>query len=359
MNLSLTTFRHDVELGEQRALFLECFPENAGRAPSQREHYYWKFQQYPAKPHSFEFIARDEAGIVGYYAALPFSYAVDGTPLRCGMVCDVMTAARMRGKGVFVKLGAFSLENLKQAGVDFLTGYPIRPEVIPGHLKVGWSIAFQLPMYLLPLKSGALLRARKLGILTPYVNLFLRFLAFALTLVRTKPVEISTRDFSLQEFFEKYDYDVFAKQWQEGRKIALLKTVEFLKWRLSAPETEYRVVCAFRGQNLSAISIVRSCELQGVPSLAVLDLMAIEEEQKCANALSVVWKQLALQNGSEVIVTMMSELHAQNLRLWTLGFLKTPAVFSLIVKCLSERAKKSLALTADHWHLMWIDSDDL
>jgi hypothetical protein len=38
-----------------------------------------------------------------------------------------------------------------------VTGYPIRPEVIPGHLKVGWSIVAKLPVYVKVVRTDALL----------------------------------------------------------------------------------------------------------------------------------------------------------------------------------------------------------
>jgi len=159
---------------EQSTLFRECVPENAGLAPETDAFYRWKFQSFPDDPHSYEYIARDDDGsLVGYYAALPFEYSIGSTPLPCGMVCDVMTSPHMRGKGVFTKLGAYSLKELKAAGVDFVTGYPIRPEVIPGHLKVGWEIAFKLPMYLFPMCVDTLLAQRKLGFLSPPANALL------------------------------------------------------------------------------------------------------------------------------------------------------------------------------------------
>ena len=36
---------------------------------------------------------------------------------------------------------------MRAAGMDLCVGFPIRPEVFPGHIKVGWKVAFDLPVY--------------------------------------------------------------------------------------------------------------------------------------------------------------------------------------------------------------------
>jgi hypothetical protein len=45
--------------------------------------------------------------------------------------------------------------------------------------------------------------------------------------------------------------------------------------------------------------------------------------------------------------------------LGSMGYLKSPFVFSLIVRKLNETLGDSLLYEADRWHTMWIGSDDL
>jgi hypothetical protein len=148
MAITYQLFDHTKDLARQRALFCESFPENVGTSSESNAHYFWKFHSFPGALKSYEFGAYAENELIGYYAAIPYRYEISGEVKSCGMVCDVMTHPKMRGQGVFAGIGNFSTQSMKEAGVDFTTGYPIRPGVIPGHLKVGWKIIFDLPMYI-------------------------------------------------------------------------------------------------------------------------------------------------------------------------------------------------------------------
>jgi hypothetical protein len=90
-----------------------------------------------------------------------------------------------------------------------------------------------------------------------------------------------------------------------------------------------------------------------------MDVMTLESEPAVLSVLVDGWRRLAARTGEEVVLTMMSEHHAGRRNLWRFGFLRTPAVFSLILKCLSAKAKKKVLPDTTHWDLMWIDCDDL
>ena len=359
MSLSLSPFRREVELAEQRVLFSSAFPENNGLPPETETFYLKKFDGLPSQPAAYEYIARDPEGMVGYYAAIPFTYRIDGEDLRCGMVCDVMTAPRMRGKGVFTKLGAYSLESLEKEGIDFVTGYPRRADVIPGHLKVGWNIAFRLPLYLMPLRTNALLASRGAGMLAPLANLALKSTLGILRLLGPGSNGLIVREWDWKDFLADQDYAGFLEQWRLQRRNSLEKNEAYLRWRLAFQEADYRIVSAHRDDKLVAVSILRSCCPNGVPSLALMDVMTLDSEPAAMSVLVGGWRRLAARRGDEVMLTMMSEHHAGRRSLWRFGFLKTPVVFFLILKCLSTKAKQRVQPDTTHWDLMWIDCDDL
>jgi GNAT superfamily N-acetyltransferase len=359
MNLSFSPFRKDVELAEQRALFSSAFPENDGLPPETEAFYLKKFRGFPHQPAAYEYVARDLEGMVGYYAAIPFTYRIDGEDFRCGMVCDVMTAPRMQGKGVFTKLGAYSLESLEKEGIDFVTGYPRRAAVIPGHLKVGWKIAFRLPLYIMPLRTNTLLASRGLGMLAPLANLALKVIHVILQFLGPRTEGLYVREWNWKDFLADQDYEVFFQQWRQQQRNSLEKNEAYLRWRLGYQGVDYRIVSAHRGDKLVGLSILRSCRPEGVPSVALMDVMTLESEPAVLSVLVDGWRHLAARAGDEVVLTMMSEYHASCRSLWRFGFLRTPAVFFLILKCLSAKAKDKVLPDTTHWDLMWIDCDDL
>src|ERR1035437_5002279 len=172
MELTFAHFDFAENLPQQRALFKDCFPETNGEAIQGREHYMWKFHSFPYEIHSWEYDAYIGKEMVAYYAAIPFNYKIGKIITHVGMVCDVMTSSKHRGKGIFTKLGRYSTDELS-SHVPFTMGYPIRKGVVPGHLKVGWKIAFKMPLYIKFLQLNSLLKSKKIGFIAPFANIIL------------------------------------------------------------------------------------------------------------------------------------------------------------------------------------------
>lgn len=358
MELSFQPFDHKKNLADQRMLFRECFPETIGKPIETHEHYFWKFHSFPAERKSYEYAAFSGGDLIGYYAAIPYRYRVGDKMMTIAMVCDVMTGVKARGKGVFTKLGFFSTDALKEEGLDFTTGYPIRPEVIPGHLKVKWKIAFDMPVYISFLKANAVLKAKKLSFLAPLGNLGVKLFNGLFSKSGIVPgYDAETLD--KEQFFKVDDYNQFFEKWEKSIRNPLIKNMEFLRWRLGAPGTDYKIILIRKSGELTGISITRKSEMEGIPVLAILDMMLLHGNEKAMPLINHALQSIARNIGAEAIVTMMSPKWAQSYRLSKLGFLKSPYKFSLIIKKLNPAIEDHELYDEVHWHLMWIDSDDL
>lgn len=350
-------FGGDSELEEQRSLFLEAFPEQRGESPATREHYHWKFRSFPGEPSAYEFVASAEGKLQGYYAAIPFRYKVGDRELRCGMVCDVMTHPRMQGKGIFTGLGRYALGEMQKANVDFVSGYPIRPAVIPGHLKVGWRVAFDLPMYIKVLRADALLKKYRLGFLAPLVNGALRVL-HALWPARADSSLSIHESVDLMRLGEE-PIQKFIARFAEKIPNFLVKDPEFYRWRLGAPASKYRIIEVRRGEICVGVAVVRPTVIDGLPALAVLDFMVDTHLPGATKTLHAAIARCAREARCEVIVAMLSGHRARFFAFSANLYLRSPFKFQLILKSLRDDIDVHAMSLADHWHLMWIDSDDL
>ena len=76
--LKFEKFNFENDINDQRTLFKECFPENDGTSIETLEHYFWKFHSFPFSPSSYEYVAKSDKEIIGYYAALPYQYKFFG-----------------------------------------------------------------------------------------------------------------------------------------------------------------------------------------------------------------------------------------------------------------------------------------
>jgi hypothetical protein len=224
---------------------------------------------------------------------------------------------------------------------------------------VGWHIAFRMPMYLLPLRLDSLLGSRKLGFLAGLGNPVLAGIQGLVSLQLPIRAGLEVKNRTPGAFFAQEDHASFQERWRAGKAVVLLKTREFLEWRLGVTQVDYRIVTVHRKGELLGMSIVRACEPEGVPSLAILDVMCVAEEPDVLRAMRREWIRLAGEWKLETLLVAMSEFHAGRIGLRRLGFLRTPVVFEFILKRLSQRAQERLPSRPEDWHLMWIDSDDL
>jgi GNAT superfamily N-acetyltransferase len=350
-------FDFRTRLDDQRELSLDCFPEFRGTPAETKEFYRWKFQSLPSAPPSYEFVAESDGKLVGYYAALPYQYKIMGKSALIGMVCDVMTHSRARGQGVFTELGRFSLDQMKRANVDCVTGYPIRKEVIPGHLKTGWSVVLPMPMYMSVVGTKFLFSRLGGPGVVPIADRLVHGINKLIAAGRSN--DAITKILSVEDFLGLEAYEAFVCGWSKDKTNYLLKTREFLRWRLSAPGASYKVVCAFRGPQLVAVAIARRLKLRGIESLALLDLMVLPGEESAVAAVTRRLRDLAREETADVVVVCMTKKWATSLRLLRCGFFPTPFVFKLIAQRLSKRVNDADVYTPDNWCLTWLDSDDL
>lgn len=357
MRLECHPYQHEKDIGlNQRDLFKLAFPEAVQTTVSTLDHYRWKFHSFPALPRSFEYAAFEGPKMLGYYAALPYQYKLGSQKMTCGMVCDVMTHPESRGKGVFVQLGHYATDSLAQSGLDITTGYPIRPEVLPGHLKVGWEVLHELPMYLRPLKSRTLL-PKGLQFTVPAVDGVIR-LVNKLFLRSSSEFQFSLCE--LDELVKNEEgYNHFLNQWLNENKIALIKDLDFLRWRFAAPDTRYVFLKVLKGDKIVGLIAMREVVLKGVSCLALLDFMILNQVVRFTKDIHTQIFNYAKAKDVDAIVIMASLKSAQRVGLNKNFFIRTPAVFKLIVKRLNLDIDMNLLRDINAWSLFWIDSDDL
>ena len=347
------------DYSKQRELFRLSFPEAVGTEVEGDAHYHWKFSGMPASPPSYQYVGDDSGVMVGYYAAIPYKYWVDGVVHRCGMVCDVMTHPGYRGRGIFTQIGRYATAKLGESEVAFTTGYPIRPEVIPGHLKVGWQVVEKMPTYVRPVSiEGMLPKALK-----PVGRVGGAVLRVLQGWSRPRAGEYSTLVYSREEFLAKVAsseaYEIFLARWAERLGNALVKDADFLAWRTGAPGARYFFVALHHKGEPVGLALARPTQLRGVESLAVLDFMVLDAHLDGCRALHWAIYELAREHRKDVVACMASKFWAKTYRFAGSCYLQTPSVFSLIVKKLDSGVADESLLLASRWHVFWIDSDDL
>ena len=360
MNIDFKKFNNRTELDLQRELFKECFPETIGTSKISEEHYLWKFQNKELGEKCSEYTANIEKDMVGYYAAIPYHYNYFNDKIKIGMVCDVMTGVKARGKGVFTQLGVYSTNELAKEGFDMSSGFPIRKEVIPGHIKAGWDIYVDLPLFGKILKFNSLLKQRKLGLFSGIANVLMYLYSKVLSILFLKKNKKISTDLSYG--IENTDFvklEEFYKSWAKNINIGLIKDETFLKWRLSAPNTEYQIFTLQENEKVIGVLISTKVIREGVPCLGILDISTLPEYRKYVSVLLRKTEEYAKQERIEMLLTMMSKYWFKNYKLAANSFFKLPFTFYLILKKFNKNLVEEELKDEKNWHLSWIDSDDL
>lgn len=355
MQLQFSQFKPQEEIQEQRALWRDAFPETIGTPLETEQFYRWKFH---GSLQSHEYIARLPDGkLAGYYAAIKFPYIHKGKPVSVGMVCDVMTSSAARGKGVFTKLGAYALGEMATEGVAMTMGYPIRPEVIPGHIKVGWSISALLPVYIKVVDSKDILKNFGIPWLSAPVNLGLAVVKGLMRATQRQANDITIRQYTKDQLDQCSWIDELSSKWLEQVSFGLRKDRNFLKWRLGAPKTEYVILGAFDQNGIPiGICIARTTQLHGISTVAIMDSYATCRHKEVFSLLDKQLEDIAKKERCAVVAGMYNPSWARQLGLRRRGYLCSNHKFKLITKNLGTANSD---IDTSHAPLMWIDSDDL
>lgn len=339
-------------------LFALSFPETSGTPAASADHYNWKFRSLPASRSSYEYVGAIENRLAAYYAALPYLYNTPVGPCSAGMVCDVMTHPLDRGKGLFTRIGNYATDTLAAEGLAFTTGYPIRPEVLPGHLKVGWKVVEKMPVWLRPVATRSLLPG-PLKWLSPLLNPLVGVAMLWARPISPREVVILDRDEFLVRMEQDQGINSLINRWSKVVPISLHKDLAFFAWRTSAPGSDYKFALLCTGETVLGLAVLRPTTLKGIVALAVLDFIVDPSKRAYAFDLHHGIAKLAKALELDAVACMCSSHWASRYRFVRSGYLRTPATFSLIVKNLNQGLSDDLLYDASNWHPFWIDSDDL
>lgn len=359
MSVEYVTLAPGAAVSDYLSLFADCFPETLGTSLCTAPHYHWKYGPAGKNAPLLEYGGYEDGRIIGYYAALPFHYSLGGSSVLGSLVCDVMTHSSMRGRGIFTSMGRFATNSMARTGVAFCTGFPIRPAVIPGHLKVGWRIAFDLPIYIRIVDIRMVLAARGMrwagSLLQPAVALYPHFRGLS----TRRANNLYCSEHTVDSFFDRVDYARFYAQWRQQHENHLIRKEEFLRWRLSAPGFQYRMVALQHEERLVGLAIIRNTRSPGFEVVGIADLMILDEYLPASGVLHGELAALARRTGAAGVSAMCSIPEAGSLRLAGNGYIRTPYKFQFIAKWLADGDPPGRLWDARKWHLMWLDADTL
>ncbi len=362
------------ELREQILACREVTFEGEELEKQRPEYWDWEFPGNHAGPARL-FVAEHEGRVVGHYAVIPQRFWLDGETLNGSIVVDVMTHPDYRYQGMFTKIGRFSLEACREdPKFEFTTGYPIRPAVLPGHLKVGWRVRFKIGTYVLPLSFGRLLAGRfsflpsavasLLGAIPHGILRGLARLRLAKGRRALRPGGLRIeRVERISDFRDRAAFEQFLERYREEYPPSCLgqeRSLAWLKWRFDDnPGRDYVFHVLRDGEGtVLAYAVSRVSELLDVSTLILVDYAGLEgDRDRNVAALVSDLDAMGKDHSCAMLAMMLTQPDPLFPKPSKFGFLAAPYKFTFITKDLADATRSEEDALA--WHLMWGDTDDV
>jgi hypothetical protein len=286
------------------------FPELKLNQSSLIEYLKQKFQTLEASGLlNIAALVSDDGVVASGYGVVRNGYSIGDEHIDVGMVCDVFTNSDFRKMGLFKKVSLLAIAREEKTKTNFLIGFPIRDEVMPGHLSVGWKYIFDMPIWWSFPRLGSLKNVSK------------------------------NPDFTQCIFTSA------------SRNICLKKTIDFLKWRFSLFNVDYFLISIPASEDFA---IIRKAKIKNIPFTCIVFLQT--SNQKNTRILIGKIRNLSLRLGTLGVLGCWNNSYADDLFLSTSGLRKSSKFQKVIVRelnsfnCPSDEAQ---------YRLSWLDSDTL
>lgn len=354
VNWKLRPYQQDDEYGIielRKVVFKDEDPDKENL-----EFWNWEFKDNFAGQAKM-FVADDAGKIVGHYAVVPTAIMVNGHRRNGSIVVDVMTHPDYRFQGMFTKLGEYSLSYSGDEGIDFSYGFPIRKEVLPGHLKIGWEELMQIPVMVFPINFTEITSHY---IKTPVLSKILGCIASlgykAVSFAKGRK-KLDNVNIYLNRTLHP-QLDSLLQNSLSRHRIVQERTSDFLKWRLLENKfLNYEFLYAEINNELVGYIVLRKTKIMGLNCLAIVDLQFKTDVNPAVIDTCLQQTKELAKKDCALVGAMLSKNNIYYERLQRVGFLKSPFHFKFIIRSNRKDFSIENIKDADGWFLTWIDTD--
>ena len=291
---------------------------------------------------------------IGHLALMPIDFLIDGELVLACSAVQLMVAEEQRRTLLYPTLVREFFSAYQKNGCDFCYAAVTRPRVLAANLALGFRKNAHLSVYARPYRFETLARS-KLGPAAAY----LRPAFWLAEKVARLAGPFSGRPFTVLE--ARSFPETFAPLLQATLaqfKLVALRTVPILNWRFVANfDRGYRILLASENGQPAGYAVVRRMPMREFETLAIVDILFDLDRPAAGHALLRQVHGIAVSEGVDMAVTLLSE-HSpfrRVLRRW--GFLKTPEQFTLITHEPKNGRHRLTERPFTDWHVTWFDHD--
>lgn len=251
--------------------------QSAAGASWTEEFVLWKYARNPAGDITGT-CAEADGSLVGFYGGVPVGIKLGDQRILGAQAADAMVSPKMRRRGLFSRMGHYTIDRLGQAGTCVIYAIP-NPVSRAGSMKyLDFTHPGEIPTHVQILDPAAVAAAS--GSEGPRAWLDHAILhTVHLTRPPQSPPEEGIRVSELSTFDHRFD-----QLWDDvssGFDIAVVRDVPYLTWRyVQNPLRRYLILAAERGDDLLGYAVLsfRDAEKKGVLAIAELLLRPSETD---------------------------------------------------------------------------------
>ena len=316
----------------------------------------WLYKDNPAGPGRIG-IAEQDNKIVGHYAVVPIRLCITGDTVLASQAVDGLTHPDYRRRKIFETLAKKVYAEAARDGIHIVYGFPnqsSRPVLIE---KADWFDIANMQIMLKPLNwkdtIGIIGNNQYLGsIFSPLASLLC-----GKTLLRRKKPNVlpGLTVKKVTSFDERFDalWSKVASQFH----IMVLKNSDYLRWRYSAPETNYSILVAEQDGEVLGYLVIKYVTDKSIKVGIIFDMVAQSED-----VLDRLIKKLIEDCQQENVALIQYQLRANKIYhrvLKSHGFISLPLIKGSHFCGYSTRTdiSQQFLRNPDNWFVQIGDSD--
>jgi len=323
------------------------------------EDWYWKFKGNPEGVKLL--VAVDNDLIIGHLGSLHRRIKIGQGKTLASLEVDGMTQPDYGRRGIFVTMGKRLLSDLEKEDIGIVFGFP-NDKALPGHRKLNCVELFSLHVMVRPVNFRNI--SKKL-----FSNRFFRLIGekmgkFTFRVVyRVRKARLG-EDVILKTI-SKFDerFDGFWEEACSSHPIILHRDSRYLNWRYAeSPEKRYQIFVAESSEKVLAMVVVRVLERYGLKNGAIVDILAIQNNEHVAHALLLKAMRHLEEKEVDLIACSIPQWSIYMEILRKCGFVTCPKKLSpkeepFIIYPISDGIDMDLIKNPRNWFITWGDTD--
>lgn len=326
----------------------DCFAANG--SSKDMDALRWQYLRRPVEGTFVDF-ALDGDAVAGIHAVVPVPVRIGGTVRRAGQTLDILTDARFRGRGVFVRLGDSVHARCADEGLAFVYGFPNGNSAHGFFTRQQWVRLGLAPFLIRPL------RTRYFASRAPRVG---RWLARLPDLPLPSPREVRPEGTIEPLAAFGPELDAVWERFAAGIGIAVHRDAAYLRWRFSdKPGERYEVRVLRRGGRVEGLVVWSVKSKHGGSIGYLMELLYDPARPDDGRALlSHAVRRMAADGADAVLAWSLEHAPSHGVFRRT-GFVRMPPRLRPIELHFGARALDPSVPVADvrNWYVSYADSD--